>query len=90
MHLQCFPPTRYVRGGATRAHERDDHYPLYCIGCLLALYGSTMHPVQLCSGFRTIFFLLSVLVALKKKKKIVEPLPKVVFFVFFFAHAMGK
>ena len=28
MHLQCFTPTRYVRGVATRAHERDDHYPL--------------------------------------------------------------
>ena len=26
-----------------------------------------MHPARLCGGFRTIFFLLSVLVALKKK-----------------------
>ena len=26
MHLQCFPPTRYVRGGASRAHKRDDLY----------------------------------------------------------------
>ena len=24
MHLQYFPPTRYVRDGATRAHKRDD------------------------------------------------------------------
>ena len=24
-------------------------------GCLLALYGSTMHPARLCGGFRTIF-----------------------------------
>ena len=28
MRLQCFPPTRYVRGGATRAHKRDDLYPI--------------------------------------------------------------
>jgi hypothetical protein len=28
MHLQCFPPTRYVMGGATRAHIRDDLYPI--------------------------------------------------------------
>ena len=26
--LQCFPPTRYVRGGASRAHKRDDLYQL--------------------------------------------------------------
>ena len=26
MHLQCFPPTRYVRGGASGAHNRDDLY----------------------------------------------------------------
>ena len=32
------------------------------IGCLLALYGSTKHPAQLHGGF----FLLSVLVSLKK------------------------
>ena len=33
-------------------------YQTLCIlllGCLLALYGSTMHPARLCSGFRTIF-----------------------------------
>ena len=29
MHLQCFPPTRYVRGGASRAHKRDDLYQLW-------------------------------------------------------------
>ena len=28
MHLQSFPPTRYVRGGASRAHKRDYHYQL--------------------------------------------------------------
>ena len=28
MRLQCFPPTHYVRGGAARAHKRDDLYPL--------------------------------------------------------------
>ena len=40
----------------------------WSIGCLLALYGSTKHPAQLCGGFG-LFFLLSVLVSLKKKKK---------------------
>ena len=33
-------------------------YRTLCIllfGCLLALYGSTMHPARLCGGFRTIF-----------------------------------
>ena len=38
------------------------------IGCLLALYGSTKHPAQLCGGFGRFFFLLSVQVALKKNK----------------------
>jgi hypothetical protein len=28
MHLQYFPPTRYVMGGATRAHIRDDLYQI--------------------------------------------------------------
>ena len=42
----------------------------WSIGCLLALYGSTKHPAQLCGGFgQFFFFLLSVQVALKKKKK---------------------
>ena len=46
-------------------------YRTLCIllfGCLLALYGSTMHPAQLCGGFRTIFFCL-VCGPLEKKKK---------------------
>ena len=43
----------------------------WCTGCVLALYGSTTHPAQLCVGFRTIFFLLSVLVSLKKMPKII-------------------
>ena len=36
-------------------------YRTLCIllfGCLLALYGSAMHPARLCGGFRTIFFCL--------------------------------
>ena len=37
-------------------------------GCLLALYGSTMHPARLCGGFWTIFFCL-VCGPLEKKKK---------------------
>ena len=41
----------------------------WSIGCLLALYGSAKHPAQLYGGFWTIFFLLSVQVALKKKKR---------------------
>ena len=28
MHLQSFPPTRYVMGGATRVLIRDDLYPI--------------------------------------------------------------
>ena len=28
MHLQYFPPTCYMRGVATRAHELEDLYPL--------------------------------------------------------------
>ena len=34
-------------------------YRTLCIllfGCLLALYGSTMHPARLCDDFQTIFF----------------------------------
>ena len=31
-----------------------------------------MHPARLCGGFWTIFFLLSVLVALKKKKNVTK------------------
>ena len=37
----------------------------WSIDCLLALYGSTKHPAQLCGGFGHFFFLLSVQVALK-------------------------
>ena len=56
MHLQCFPPTRNVRGVATRAHKRERPLPtLVKIDCLLALYGFTMHPAQLCGGFWAIF-----------------------------------
>ena len=32
----------------------------WSLSCLLALYGATMHPAQLCGGFWTIFFLLGV------------------------------
>ena len=32
----------------------------WSLGCLLALYGCIMHPAQLCDGFWTVFFLLSV------------------------------
>ena len=48
----------------THAHTRTLTHTLvniilYCT-ILFALYGSTMHPAQLCGGFRTNFFLLSV------------------------------
>ena len=42
MHLQCFPPTCYVKGGASRVHKRDVFYRILSIGCLLALCGSIM------------------------------------------------
>ena len=61
MRLQCFPPTRYVGGGASRAHKRDDLYQLLTklkFRLPGALYGSTMHPARLCGGFWTIFFCL--------------------------------
>jgi hypothetical protein len=40
-------------------------------GCLLALYGSIMHPAQLCGDFRTIFLLIvcGLLVTQVEKKK---------------------
>jgi hypothetical protein len=57
LHLQCFPPTRYVLNGeyplGTRTYCVDDLYPICSnrsIGYLLVLYGYTMHPAQLCDG----------------------------------------
>ena len=69
MHLQCFTPTRYVRGVATRAHAIDDHYPLLsklmyrlpaCI--LYCVSSSTMW------WFSDNFFLLSVWSPRKRRK----------------------
>ena len=37
-------------------------------GCLLALWGSTMHPARLCGGFQTIFFCLVCRLPWKKKE----------------------
>ena len=45
MHLQCFPPTCYVRGGALRTLKRDDYYQLLtkievqaaCLHCMVLL-----------------------------------------------------
>ena len=60
-----------MRGGASRAHKRDDLYQLFdkieVLGCLVALYGSTMHPARFYGGFWTIFFCL-VCGPLEKKK----------------------
>ena len=44
-------------------------------GCLLVLYGSTMHPAQLCGGFWTMFFLLSVSAHLQRLKGQYFPFP---------------
>ena len=54
MHLQCFTPTRYVRGVATHAHKRDDHYPI----CSQLNYASFADTLGLCGAIRTIFFCL--------------------------------
>ena len=72
MRLQCFPPTRYVKNGESPlgAHTKVTTFTNFgqnwSMGCLLALYGSTKLPAQLCGGVGQ-FFLLSVLVSLKKK-----------------------
>ena len=65
MQLQCFPPTR--------AHQRDDHYPLWSKlmyrlpACIVWLYYASSLTMWWFSD--NFFFLLSVLVSLKKKKK---------------------
>jgi hypothetical protein len=72
MHLQCFPPTRYVMGGATRAHVRDDLYPI----CSKMEYGEPVCIVWLYNALYAVFldnfFLLSVwspCYTLRKKKE---------------------
>ena len=61
MHLQCFRP-RATGGAGLHAHIDLTTFTNFgqnwSIGSLLALYGSTKHPVQLRRGFRTIFFYL--------------------------------
>ena len=72
MHLQCFTPTLYVMGVATRTYKRDDHYLIGTklhYGCLLALCGPTMHVATLCGVFRTFFFAYCVSHGCLKKKK---------------------
>ena len=52
IRLQCFTPTRYVRGVVTRAHKRDDHYPICSImlkGHLLAFYCACSYTMCLFS-----------------------------------------
>ena len=46
MHLQRFPPTRYVRGGASRTHKRDDLYQI----CSKVAYGEPAYTVWLYSA----------------------------------------
>ena len=38
MHLQCFTPTCYMMGVATRTHKRDDHYLI----CTNSHYGACL------------------------------------------------
>ena len=38
---QCFPPTHYVMGGATRVQIRDDLYPI----CIKLEYGEPVSTV---------------------------------------------
>ena len=74
MRLQCFPPTRYVRGGDTRAHKRDDLYPIssklkYRLpACIVWLYYACfqLDYMEVSGHF---FFLLSV-VPLKIKHQV--------------------
>ena len=78
MHLQCFPPTRYVKNGeyplGMRTYYADDLYPIWSNleyrlpACIV--YSSTMHPARLCGVFRTIFFRLSVWSPWKKQQKL--------------------
>ena len=68
MQLQCLPIKKITgaRGTLTTLYQT---LHVWLFGCLLALFGSIMHPARLCGGFRTIFFLLSVCGLLEKKKK---------------------
>ena len=69
MHLQC-SSTHTLREGHGHAHINVTTFTQFgqnwSIGCLFALCGSAMRLAQLCGGFWTIFFLLSVLAHLKK------------------------
>ena len=68
MRLQCFPPTRYEK-------KRENQWCVlfrkvlkienWSIACLLALYGSTVHP-RCIMWFSGHVFLLSVHASLKK------------------------
>ena len=42
-----------ARGTLTTLYQT---FYIWVFGCLLALYGSTMHPARLFGGYRTIFF----------------------------------
>ena len=71
MHLQCFTPTRYVKGVATRTYEHEDRY-LICskllwerLLVLCGLYYAC--PSNIC--FSDNFFFSTCDVSLKKKKK---------------------
>ena len=80
MHLQCFPPTRYVRGVATNVTTFTHFAQNWSLGCLVVLYGSTMLPAQLrawwfpnnffCLVWAPCYTLITHQVEKKKKKKI--------------------
>ena len=73
MRVQCFRP-RATRGAGPRAHINVTTFTNFLTKLQFRLpaciYGSTMHPARLYGGFGQFFFsLLSVLVALKERKK---------------------
>ena len=71
MHVAAAACTVPLRSGVRCLDRFFAYDPLdYWPNDWLALYGSTMHPVQLRGGFRTIFFcLVCGLLQLKKKRK---------------------
>ena len=66
MHLQYFPPTHYMVGGATRVHVRNDLYPICLNQSMGALYGSSMQCRSTLRWFWTILSFCLVLAPLIK------------------------
>ena len=66
MHLQCFPPTRYLKNREYPWCALFRNYQIWSIGCFFALYGSTMHPRCIVWFSGQYFFLLSMHASLKR------------------------